>query len=158
MAHQQDDLTRLGFLGLAPFVFGAAFVWAGPLFLPQWIALNIHTLVLAYGGIIAAYMAGMGAGAGLKSQAPQPLLPGMIAALVAWFAIWPAGFLYFSVPAVWRYLILIVVFVWLLLRDLRAVAAGDFPSWYGALRTRLTFWTSISLVLIMARLISWRHF
>lgn len=156
MTHQQEEMTRLGLFGLAPFIFGAAVMWTSPLILPQWIALNIHTLVLSYGGIIAAYLAGAGAGAGLKSHAPASLLPGMIATLAAWFAIWPAGLLTFSVPAVQRYMILIAVFVWILMRDLRATS--DFPSWYGALRTRLTFWACISLILIMARLISWRHF
>lgn len=156
MTHQQDEMTRLGMFGLAPFVFGAAVMWTSPLIFPQWMALNIHTLVLAYGGIIAAYMAGVGAGAGLKSHSPASLVPGMIATLAAWFAIWPGGFLVFSVPSVQRYLILIAVYVWILLRDLRSSA--DFPSWYGALRTRLTFWACISLTMIMARLLSWHHY
>ncbi len=151
----QEEMTRLGFFGLAPFVFGAAILWLSPFLIPQWAALNAHTLILAYGGIIAAYMAGAGAGAGLKSLAAQPLLPGMIAALIAWFAIWPSGLLYFSVPAVWRYLLLILVLLWLLLRDLRA--AADFPSWYGPLRIRLTMWASLSLALIAARLASWGY-
>lgn len=153
---KQDEMTRLGLFSVAPFVVGAAVMWTSPLILPQWAALNIHTLVLSYGGIVAAYLAGVGAGAAFKSRAPVSALPGAIAALAAWFAIWPGGFLYFSVPAVQRYLILIAVFVWLLLRDLRA--AGDFPSWYGALRTRLTFWTCVSLFLIMARLLSWHNY
>lgn len=156
MATEQEEMTRLGLFGLAPFVFGAAVMWTSPLIVPQWAALNIHTLVLSYGGIIAAYLAGVGAGAGLKSHAPASLLGSMLATLAAWFAIWPGGFLYFSVPSVQRYLILIAVFVWILLRDLRT--AGDFPSWYGALRTRLTFWACISLVLIMARLLSWHNY
>lgn len=156
MTPQKEEMTRLGLLGLAPFVFGAAVMWTSPLIAPQWAALNIHTLVLSYGGIIAAFLAGAGAGAGLKSRSAASLTGAMIAALAAWFAIWPGGFLVFSVPAVQRYMILIAVFVWILLRDLRR--AGDFPSWYGALRTRLTFWACISLILIMARLISWRQF
>lgn len=153
---KQEEMTRLGLFGLAPFVFGAAVMWTSPLIVPQWAALNIHTLVLSYGGIVAAYLAGAGAGAALKSHAPAPMLPGAVAALAAWFAIWPGGFLYFSVPAVQRYLILIAVFVWLMLRDLRATS--DLPSWYGALRLRLTFWTCISLILIMARLLSWHNY
>lgn len=156
MTRQQEEMTRLGLLGLAPFAFGAAAMWTSPLIVPQWAALNIHTLVLSYGGIIAAYLAGAGAGAGLRSHAPASVLPGMIATLAAWFAIWPAGFLTISVPSVQRYLILITVFVWILMRDLRA--ASDFPSWYGALRARLTLWACISLILIMARLLSWGHF
>lgn len=155
MMPQEDEMTKLGMLGLAPFVFGAAVMWISPLIIPQWAALNIHSLVLSYGGIIAAYLAGAGAGAGLKNRSPVSILPGMLATLAAWFAIWPTGFLTFSVPSVQRYLILIAVFIWILMRDLRA---PDFPSWYGALRTRLTFWACISLIMIMARLLSWHHY
>ncbi len=156
MTPQQDEMTRLGLLGLAPFFAGAIIVWLSPVIVPQWVALNIHTLVLSYAGIIAAYLAGAGAGASLKSHAPVSILPGMIAVLFAWIAIWPGGFLTFSLGAVQRYLILIIVYVWVLYRDLSA--SGDFPSWYGALRTRLTFWAAISLLMILARMLSWRQF
>ena len=156
MSRQSEELTSLGLLSLTPFVFGAAILWLSPVIVPLWIALNVHTLVLTYGGIVAAYLAGVGAGAALKSPAPQSALPGMIAALAAWFAILHGGVLTLSAPAVWRYAILITVFIWLLMRDLRA--AGDFPSWYGALRTRLTFWAAITLTMMMARLLSWGYY
>lgn len=160
MLRDQEEMTRLGFYGLSPFVFGAALMWISPFIIPQWVALNIHSLVLAYAGIIAAFLAGTGIGAALKSghDSYEPFLPRMLAALVAWFAIWPGGFLTFSVPAVWRYVIIVIVFVWLLMRDLETTAKGGFPSWYGALRIRLTFWACVSLVLIMSRLILWRHY
>ena len=153
---RQEELTSLGFVALAPIVFGAAFVWLSPFLIPQWVALNVHTLVLTYAGIVAAYLAGVGAGAALQSHAPQSFLPGMLAALAAWFAILHGGVLTVSAPAVWRYVILIAVYIWLLMRDLAAV--DEIPSWYGALRTRLTFWTAISLALIMARLFAWGHY
>ncbi|HNR77290.1 MAG TPA: DUF3429 domain-containing protein [Parvularculaceae bacterium] len=156
MSRHQEELTSLGFLSLTPFVLGAAVLWLSPFIIPMWVALNVHTLVLTYGGVVAAYIAGVGAGAALKSHAPQSFAPGMIAALAAWFAILHGGFLTLSAPAVWRYVILIIVFVWLLMRDLRAV--DDLPSWYGALRTRLTFWAAISLTLIMARLLAWGYY
>lgn len=160
MMRDQEEMTRLGFYGLTPFVAGAVAMWISPFALPQWVALNIHSLVLAYAGIVAAFLAGVGAGGSLKGghgrlEAP---LPRMIAVLIAWFAIWPGGFLTFSVPAVWRYVIIIAVFAWLSMRDLATAAGGGFPSWYGALRIRLTFWACVSLVLIMARLITWRYY
>jgi hypothetical protein len=160
MAPNQELMTRLGLYGLVPFFFGALTVWLSPIIVPQWAALNIHSLTLAYGGIIAAWLAGAGAGAGLmsvKAATPSPV-PGIIAALVAWFVVWPGGFLTFSAPAVWRYLVLIVLFAYLLMRDLRAVATGDLPSWYGPLRMRLTLWACVSLALIMSRLIMWRYY
>lgn len=156
MTQHQEEMTRLGFLGLAPFAAGALIMWTSPLIVPQWIALNVHTLVLSYGGIVAAYLAGVGAGIALNSHRSGSALPGAIAALCAWFATLHGGILTFSVGAVQRYLILIAVFVWILMRDLQA--QGDAPSWYGALRTRLTFWACIFLILIMARLLSWRFY
>lgn len=160
MGRDQEEMTRLGFYGLTPFVFGAVMMWLSPLLVPQWAALNIHTLVLAYAGVIAAFLAGTGAGVSLKGghDAHEPFLPRMIAVLIAWFAIWPGGFLIFSVPAVWRYVIILAVFGWLLMRDLETAAKGGYPAWYGALRTRLTFWACVSLILIMSRLILWRFY
>lgn len=160
MLRDEEEMTRLGFYGLAPFVFGAAAMWLSPFIIPQWAALNIHTIVLAYAGIIAAFLAGTGVGASLKGghDTAESFLPRMIAALVAWFAVWPGGFLTFSVPAVWRYAIVIAVFVWLLMSDLATTARGGYPAWYGTLRIRLTLWACVSLVLVMSRLILWRHY
>lgn len=158
MAHDEEEVTRLGLWGLAPFAVAAVAVWLSPIIIPQWIALNLHSLALAYGGVIAAWLAGAGAGAALRGGGAGPYLPGMIAALVAWFVIWPSGFLTLSVPAVWRYLILIVLFSWLLMRDLAAVAAGQYPEWYGRLRTRLTFWACVFMIIIMSRLITWAYY
>lgn len=160
MLRDQEEMTRLGLYGVIPFIVGAAVMWLSPFPVPQWIALDIHKLVLAYAGVIAAFLAGAGAGVSLKGghENYEPYLPRMMAVLVAWFAIWHDGFLTFSVPAVWRYVIIIAVFAWLLMRDLATTASGGFPSWYGALRIRLTFWACVSLVIIMARLITWRYF
>lgn len=158
MTPHQEELTRLGYYAVAPFIFSAALMWMSPVIIPQWVALNVHTLILAYGGIVAALLAGAGIGAALRSPFSEPLLPALLAALIAWFAIWPSGFLTISVAAVWRYLLLIFLLVFLLNRDLAAAARGDFPAWYGPLRTRLTFWMVVSLILIMARLISWRYY
>lgn len=155
---RRDEAIRLGFYAAAPFVFGAAALWLSPLVIPQWAALNLHTLILAYGGILAAYQAGIGAGAAFRPGAPGGAASGLVAALAAWFAIWPGGFLIFSAPAVWRYLVLILVFVYLLRRDLDAAARGEFPSWYGALRIRLTLWTVVALALMMIRLATWSYY
>jgi hypothetical protein len=148
---QHDDLTRLGLYAVAPFVFGAAIMWLSPIIVPQWAALNVHTLILPYGGVIAAFFAGAAAASALQAGDPSRAAPYFAAALIAWFAIWPSGFLYFSVPAVWRYLILIFVFVWLSMR-------GTSYSGYGSVQQRMTFWIAISLMIIMARMIAWRHY
>jgi len=155
--HQQKSLTNLGFTGVIPFIIGAVVMWLSPLIIPAWIALNIHTIVLAYGGIITAYMAGSGAGVILGGKINEPLWPGMTAALLAWIAILPGGFLIFTIPAAWRYGIIIFVLTYLLFRDLRAVERNQLPKWYGDLRVRLTLWASASLFLIAVRLALMGH-
>lgn len=151
MAHR-NDLTGIGLFAAAPLVFGAAIMWTAPFIVPEWVALNVHTVLLAYAGIVASFIAGAGAASALDAGAAPRATPYLAAALFAWFAIWPAGLLYFSVPAVWRYLILIIVFAWLGLRSAGA------SSGYGAIPPRMIFWICISLILIMARLAFWRHY
>lgn len=146
----RGDFERLGLYAVAPFVFGAAIMWLAPVLVPQWVALNIHTLVLAYAGIVAAFFAGAAAHSALVHGSAGGAAPFMALAFIAWFAIWPSGFLYFSMPAAWRYLIIIVVFIWLMARGTNSA--------YGAVQARMTFWICLSLFLIMARLIAWRHF
>lgn len=150
---REEEMTRLGLLGLIPFGLGAAAAWAPYFLLPPSLAYDFGETTLLYAGLIAAYIAGTGAG-GLLTGGPrrgEGLLPGMIAVLVAWVAIWPVGAFSLALNDILRYLIVILVLVFLLLRDLRAVADGALPHWYGPLRKRLTFWASISLALIMCR-------
>jgi hypothetical protein len=159
MDPSREEMTRLGNWGLAPIALGAALLWLAPFVVPQWIALNFQTIAMAYAGVIVAWLAGAGAGAMLTKEGPRDsFLPGMIAALVAWFAIWPGGFLTFSVPAVYRYLLLIGVFAWLYVRDQAFVQRGFWPAWYGELRQRLSLWMIVGLVLIMSRMIMWGYF
>ena len=53
---RRQEMTQLGLLGLAPFVFGAATIWLSPWALPVDVALDIHRVVLAYGAAIVAYL------------------------------------------------------------------------------------------------------
>ena len=150
-AVQRAEMTQLGYLGLLPFVIAAVSAWLAPWILPQWLIHNIVDVAVVYGGVIAAYMAGAGAGAMLGAGRPrESFLPGMIAALVAWIAIWPpmTGL---ELSVEWRCFLLIGVLVYLLLRDLRAVDAVGLPRWYGSLRIRLSFWACLSLAMIGAR-------
>ena len=152
----QHEMTHLGLLGLTPFAIGAVAVWIAPYLIPRWAAMNVYQVVLIYGGVIAAYMAGAGAGALLISAKPaaERFLPGMIATLVAWVAIWPPVF-FISMDAFWRCALLVGVLIYLLLRDLRATDADGMPNWYGALRIRLTLWASLFLSLIAVRMLLW---
>lgn len=164
-ANQDPDthkttLTRLGLLGLIPFLFGVLAVWISPLLLPtRHFALEVHNLTLAYGGIIAAYMAGMGAGGLIAGPGDEDsrLLPGMLGALTAWIAVSPSLPFGLYIDASWRYFMVLIVLLFLLWRDLRAVQMGGLPAWYAPLRIRLTFWASLSIIAIMSRLILWGY-
>ncbi|MEO0399312.1 MAG: DUF3429 family protein [Pseudomonadota bacterium] len=151
---QKDELTNLGLLGVAPFALGAVVAWLSPAILPWSIGAAANQITLVYGAVIASYMAGMGAGglvaAGNERRAP--LLPGMMAALLAWLAAWP-GATFLSVGGFFRYSLIIVVLAYLLVRDLTAIRAGDFPNWYAPLRVRLTLWASAFLALAGFRML-----
>lgn len=148
MDRKQEEMTRLSLFGLAPLAVGAAVVW---LPFPGSFAFDLGWIALIFAGVSAGYRAGIGAGAALAGKSNEPFLPGLVAAAVAWFAIWPIGAFYIHVHDIFRYFLLIGVFAYLWMRDLRAVAAGQFPGWYGTLRTRVTFWTCLALALMGVR-------
>ena len=157
----EEQMTRLGYYGLIPFVFGAVAIWVAPLFPGgTGFGLQMHSMVLAYGGIIAAYLAGVGAGGLLSGprSVDDNLLPNMIATLVAFLSVWTNLPFTLDIGAAWRHAMVFLVLIYLLLRDLRAVEAGNLPQWYGALRTRLTFWAGISLLAVISRLIFMKQY
>lgn len=150
---RREELTGLGLMGLVPFFVCVIGVWLSPWIVSPGAADGLRALALFYGAIIVSYLAGFGGG-GILAKSPatrEPFLPGMIAALAAWLAMLPADAFGVYLPDYLRYFLVIAAFAYLLLRDLRAVAGGLLPGWYGALRIRLTFWAVISLMLIMAR-------
>ncbi|MCK5749761.1 MAG: DUF3429 family protein, partial [Oricola sp.] len=152
---QQAEMTQLGYLGLAPFAAAAVALWLSPWLVPGYIALDFHQIALVYGAVIVAYLAGGGAGATLApgQKLQESFLPGQLMTLAAVAAAIPDGVFYLSLGAVWRHFVILVLLVYLLLRDLQAANAGLFPKWYGKLRMRLTFWASLALLLIMSRLL-----
>lgn len=155
---QKEEMTTLGLYGAAPFVISAAILWLSPIIVPQHIALNFHHIAMVYGAVIIAYLAGAGAGATLNPQQKlrESFLPGQLITLAAFVAVIPDSVFYLG--AAWRHLVLVVLLGYLLLRDLAAANAGIFPKWYGALRTRLSFWAGLSLLLIMSRLLLWGYY
>ncbi len=156
---QKEEMTKLGLYGLAPFVISAAALWLSPWVLPQYIALDFHQIALAYGAVIVAYLAGAGAGTSLfpDQKLRESFLPGQLITLVAFAAIIPSGVFFLSLSPVWRHSVILILLIYLLMRDLNAAKAGLFPKWYGALRIRLTFWAGLSIVLIISRLMLWGY-
>ena len=154
---RQAEMVRLGYYGLIPFAASAVAMWLSPWLLPQYIALDFHQLALIYGGVIVAYLAGVGAGGQLiaLSTSNRSFLPSMLAALAAFFIILPNGVFFLSIGGAWRHLIMILLLIYLLLRDLRSVDLGVLPRWYGALRVRLTLAASTCIALIVVRLFLW---
>jgi hypothetical protein len=139
---------------MTPFILCFAAVWLSPFLLPGSIAYDFREFALLYGAIVASYFAGFNAHAILaKSGGGESILPGMIGAAVAWIGALPVGSFGLAIPNVLRILLVVGALVFLLLRDLRAVSVGILPGWYGPLRTRLTFWACISLLMILSRLL-----
>ena len=154
---QHEDVVRLGFYGLTPFVASAVVLWLSPLVAPQHIALDAHRFTLVYGAIVVSFLAGIGAAASIIANREErsSFLPPIIVTLVAVIAIVPDGTFFYSLGAAWRHLIILLALLYLLMRDMAAVDAGFLPRWYGALRSRLTFWAVLSLALIISRLMLW---
>ena len=154
---QKEEMTRLGLFGLLPFIAAAVALWLSPWLLPQYIALDFHQFALVFGGLIVAYLAGAGAGATLSPDMKkyESFLPGQLVTLVAFAAILSSGVFFFSLGAVWRHLIILLLLIYLLMRDLQAVSAGVLPRWYGQLRLRLTLWAGLAITLIVSRLLLW---
>lgn len=159
---EYDRIVRLGFYAVTPFVIVAAAMWISPFVLPQHMALDLERGGLVYGALLAALFAGVGICADLTGASPaggrRSLTPAIVAFFVAFLAIIPNGFFFFGIGAAWRYLILLLTFLFLLMRDLDAVRAGQLPQWYGDLRSRLTFWIVLSSALTTARLMLWGYY
>ncbi len=157
---QQAEMTKLGLYGLAPFYIAAAALWASPAVLPARMALGFHHVALVYGAVIVAYLSGAGAGASLApaQKLRESFVPGQLIALAAFAAIIPDGAFSLYLGAVWRHVVILALLAYLLMRDLNAVNAGLFPKWYGTLRTRLTFWAGLALLLIISRLLIWGYY
>ncbi len=150
---EREQMTTYGFYGLIPFVAAAVALWLSPWALPQSIALDLHRIALVYGAAIVAYLSGVGSGAHLSQKARAPShLANILVVLAAFFAILPSGAFSIVIGAAWRHLIILLALLFLALRDVNAAADGRLPVWYGRLRSRLTFWASLSLALIIARL------
>ncbi len=156
-ADQREQMTRLGLYGVIPFIAAAVALWISPVLLPQYIALDFHQLALIYGGVVVVYLSGIEAGALLTIQTKhtRSFLPGMMVTLAAFLVMLPSGTFFFSIGAAWRHLFILALLIYLLLRDLRSVKAGLTPIWYGNLRTRVTLWMSLSIMLIIIRLFVW---
>ncbi|MEM9170721.1 MAG: DUF3429 domain-containing protein [Pseudomonadota bacterium] len=144
---RRGELTALGYAGLLPFFAAAIGVWTEP---SAGLAAPARALAIAYGAIITAYMAGIGAGGLILGRAPtrEALLSGMIATLVAAAAAWPTLPFGILLPTSARAGMLIAALIYLLLRDRRAARAGGLPAWYPALRVRLTTGASLSLLAV----------
>lgn len=158
---RRTEITVLGILGLIPFVLGAIVVWGAVSATGgQRAALVAQSMVLTYGGIISAYMAGAGAGGLLfgPQTSREPLLPAMVATLIAWIAISLNLPFDISIPLAWRHGLVLFVLTYLLLRDLRAIEAKNIPSWYGGLRIFLTSVAGFCVFVIMVWLIANGHF
>lgn len=157
---RKEEVTQIGVVGLFPFVAAAVVLWLSPWLLPAGAVFHFHQFALLYGAVVVAWLAGAGAGAQLaqKEKDVGSFMPGVLVALIGFLAVLPDGVFFITLGAAWRHAIILILLIYLLLRDQNAVAAGHLPRWYGALRLRLTFWAGLALLLIISRLILWGYY
>jgi len=153
----KDAMSRLGYMGLIPFGFGAISLWLSPWLIDLYTAQTIQRGILIYGAIIASFMAGMNTGNNLLAGRSTRIdyLPNMVAAIFAWICVVPDGFYFITISPAWRTLGLAIIFAWLFFHDERFTQKGQWPKWYGELRFRLSAWVILALMAIFARLILW---
>lgn len=146
-------MERLGYWGLVPFGFGVIIFWLSPWLVSLSVGSTIARGTISYAGIIAAFMAGMSTGNVLAHERAgiSAYLPTMIASLVAWLTILPNGYFFITMGEIWRIIILVIVFIWLYLNDVRLTQQGAWKSWYTNLRLRLSAWVILALSAIAAR-------
>lgn len=157
--HKQDEYTRWGLLGVIPLLVAAVAVWLSPLILPQHIALDFAWGALIYLGVIIGFLSGVGAGLELHPQNSfRTFLPYTITILAVVILLLPSGVFIFATPMAWRFVGVIVLLLYILMRDVNATAQSQAPGWYGPLRIRLTFWAGMSATMIAIRLAFWRFY
>lgn len=124
---------RLGYLGLLPFVLGAALIWLRlePAAVHDFVSLAVS----AYAAVIVSFLGGIHWALGMRAQVPEParFVWGIVPSLLAWFAVLMppyAGLVVHGVVLVVCYLVDRKVYpvhgigAWLMLRfRLTAVAA-----------------------------------
>jgi hypothetical protein len=150
---KQQEMTALGLLGLIPFFACAAVVVLSPPQLPATAVSFAPAAALIYGAVIAAYLAGVRAGAVLSaSQSTRGrFVLGQALLLIAFFAaLAPAPSGDDATPM--RHVVIAGVLLALWAQDKHFVSSGAVPSWYGRLRTMLTAGAVSALLLISATL------
>jgi hypothetical protein len=136
----QRLVTRLGFLGLFPFMFLTLACW---IVHPDWLGSLIHAQ-LSYGIAILSFLGGVHWGVALATgHAPHPevrrsLLWGVVPTLVAWFALVNVGL---------GFVVQIVAFVAAYWNDKELYHRYLLPEWFVVLRLRLTTVVIVSLAL-----------
>ncbi len=135
----------LGAGGLIPFVAGAALPAFEIQALAPWEGI-IRGALTAYAGLIASFLGGVRWGLGLRDADPDRsailLIGSVIPSLVAWTAM--------ILPPPHDLTLLIALFLVLGIADVRLVARGEAPRWFGTLRLGLTVGVVGSLVLALA--------
>jgi hypothetical protein len=132
----------LGYAGLIPFIALSLAVRTG-------IAAELIAAMpwlVGYGAVILSFMGGARWGLAVLTAQPdrqaRDLMLSVLPALIGWASL--------IVPPPLALPLLIAAFTLLLFDDLRLVAAGFAPDWYGRLRLRLTVIVVIALALAWA--------
>jgi len=136
----------LGAAGLLPFVAGAVLIWR-PL---PWLASEQVLLAsLVYGAVILSFLGGIRWGTAIGPYGPPRPGRDFALSVVPSLAGWAAPFL----PPVIGLALLIAGFLLQALWDVIAAENGTLPPWFGSLRAALTTGVTLSLMVILARLL-----
>lgn len=133
----------LGLAGLIPFFGPVAVIWVGP---AGWASVAV-TLLFGYGAVILSFLGGVHWGRALAGDSAAPVAWGRLIWSVAPSLI---GWALLFLPPAQAALGFAVAFAAAFFVDMRAVAGGVFPPWYGTLRKILTVGvlTAFTLVLL----------
>ena len=153
-SNQRDDLSNILIYCVFPFLLAAVVLWLSPLIIPSRISLGVTQAVLIFGAVLVSFLSGIGAGVSLAPgiKNPRPVGSSLAIMIIAVFTIAPNGLFYLGTA--WRYLIILVLLLAVLMRDMTIHSSGNLPRWYIQARTRMTTWSSLFIGIIIIRLMS----
>ena len=153
--------TLLGYGGLIPFFTLLILLWLPSSLIGSTTLVRALNWGMMYSAISLSFMGGIHWGIALMMEREErPLGPvlerfsgSVMPALIGWIALVPDQLLAgSSISGVWRFGLMLFAFLYLLVADRQSVRYGLLPEWYGRLREKLTFFLSMTLLLIIIRL------
>ncbi|MEZ9291196.1 DUF3429 domain-containing protein [Vibrio lentus] len=133
--HTRNTMTKLGYMGLIPFLFGLLLSLTDS----QFLGLSGETLFITYSVVILSFLSGILWGSGIENFESQSsnkaLILSNVIVLVAWLAVLLGEQKEFLTTLI---LIIGYIAVWRAERSMREENQSEGPDGYFDMRTRLT--------------------